>query len=106
MDKVIRNPDLLLSYNLEKEDERTCDSERYVWYKRRIYLGDGGFYLEAVITFSVSIDDSPTSNDTTNRSYFHENSKWTLNDDNDNTISRWQFNIEDVKHLDKLAKVL
>ena len=66
------NPDKLLSWGFEKEEEHSTDSVRWVCYKKRIDIGTSDMYFEIVITYELTIHDSPTATYSENHYYFYE----------------------------------
>lgn len=69
LQELSEDPDQLLKYGFEREEEETTDPNRWVWYRKVIQSSESQLRLELELEFELSISDDPFANFSENRQY-------------------------------------
>lgn len=67
--EVSEDPDQLIEYGFEREEEETTDPNRCVWYRKVVQSGESQLRLELELEFELSISDDPFASFSENRQY-------------------------------------
>jgi hypothetical protein len=101
-ESIYKTPDDLIDIGFEREEDGSCDSERWVWFKKEIVIGNTNNYFEIVVTYSLSISDDPYGSYDENFRYSHKKTECFLKDENGNSLFQANLSIKQLSDFDKL----